>query len=114
MDRQPSLFAGPRGFAPRRVVLVSALAASGLLLSGCEQQRVAKLEERLTHVEAKADSAEKRAKSAEALASQTQPIVQAEPPPPTDLDPNADDAYEPVNENDGPGEPPPMADNGKG
>jgi hypothetical protein len=40
--------------------------------------------------------------------------VQAEPPPPTDLDPNADDAYEPVNENDGPGEPPPMADNGKG
>lgn len=114
MDRQPPLFARPRGFTPRRVVLVSAMAASGFLLSGCEPQRVAKLEERLTQVEAKADSAEKRAKSAEALASQTQPIVQPEPAPPSDLDPMADDAYEPVNENDGPGEPPPMADNGKG
>ena len=58
--------------------------------------------------------AEKGAKAAEARTSQTQPIVEADPPPPTDLDPNADDAYEPVNENDGPGEPPPMADNGKG
>lgn len=114
MDRQHPFFARPRGFSPRRVVLASAVAASGLFLSGCEQQRVAKLEERLTQVEVKADSAEKRAKSAEALATQTQPIVQPEPAPPTDLDQVADDAYEPVNENDGPGEPPPMADNGKG
>jgi len=40
MDRQPPLFARPRGLSPRRMqLIVSAMAASGLLLSGCERRR---------------------------------------------------------------------------
>lgn len=120
MDGYLNLFARPRGNAPhrlalRRLGLMTAAAGMALALSGCDVQRVNALEERVTAVEAKAEAAEKRAKAAESLASQTQPIVQPEPAPPTDLDANADEGgYEPVNEGDGPGEPPPMADNGKG
>ncbi len=114
MDEQPPSFAKPRSSVPRGFVLVTAAAGLALGLSGCDGPRVGVLEERLTAVEAKAESADKRAKAAEALASQTQPIMQPEPAPQNDLDANTEDGYEPVNEGDGPGEPPPMADNGKG
>ena len=115
MDGQLPLFAGLRRPALRRFAL--ALVGAGLAfgLSGCEADRLAQLDERMTAVEAKAEAADKRAKAAEALASQTQPIVQPDPAPQTDLDGGAEDEGPGIVIENGEEVPqPPMADNGKG
>lgn len=95
-----------------------ALAASGLVLalSGCDGQRVDKLEERVKLVEAKAEAADKRARTAEAIVSETQTISQPDPAPQTDLDAANDDSADQPADAGGDPEvaPPPMADNGKG
>jgi hypothetical protein len=115
MDGQHPHFANLRDLIPRRVALSSAAAALALLLAGCGDQRVDALEQRLNSVEAKADAADKRAKSAESLATQTQPIVQPDPAPQNDLDPNEQDAGDGSVPDGGDPDvpPPPMADNGK-
>ena len=113
MSRNVPLFSPSQRSNARRLALAAASAALAFLLSGCEVQRVGELEERVTAVEAKAESAEKRAKSAEALAAQTQPIVQPEPAPQTDLDGSADDMAETPDEgSDEQNGDPPMANNG--
>ncbi|MFM9936102.1 MAG: hypothetical protein ACKVOL_07865 [Novosphingobium sp.] len=116
MDATHSLFAPLRGLAPRRVALALAASALALALSGCDGQRVDKLEERVKLVEAKADAADKRARTAEAIVSETQTISQPDPAPQTDLDAASDDnADQSVDVGGDPDVvPPPMADNGKG
>lgn len=113
MSSHVPLFAPFQRSIARPLALAAASAALTFLLSGCEVKRFGELEERVTAVEAKAESAEKRAKAAEALAAQTQPIVQPEPAPQTDLDGNADDQAETPDEgSDVQNGDPPMANNG--
>jgi len=114
MDAQTPLFTKPRGRNPRRLALASAAAGLAFALTGCDTQRVGALEERVTAVEAKAEAADKRAKAAEALAIQTPDISQPDPAPASDLEENSDDGASSPDEGSGPGDPPPMADNGKG
>lgn len=114
MTAYAPLFARSQRSHPRRFALAAASATLVFLLSGCEVQRVGVLEERVTAVEAKAEAADKRAKAAEALAAQSQPVVQPEPAPQTDLDGSADDLAETPDEgSDVINGDPPMANNGQ-
>jgi hypothetical protein len=117
MDGLYTPLAAMRGRILCRVTMALAAATAALLLSGCDTQRIDKLEERVTAVEAKAAAAEKRAKTAEAIVSETQTISQPDAVPQNDLNPSNDDTPDQSNNNgEGEGEapPPPMADNGKG
>ena len=117
MDGLYTPLAAMRGRILRRVTMALAAATAALLLSGCDTQRIDKLEERVTAVEAKAAAAEKRAKTAEAIVSETQTISQPDAVPQNALTPSNDDTPDQSNNNgEGEGEapPPPMADNGKG
>ena len=115
MDGLPTPLASKRGHLPRRIVMALAVSAGALLVSGCDSQRVDKLEERVTLVEAKAASAEKRAKAAESMVAETQTISQPDPVPQSDLNAdNPEDGDQSIDTGDGDAPPPPMADNGKG
>jgi len=102
--------------AVRRLALAGAATALSLLLAGCDVDRVSALEERMTAVEAKAEAAEKKAKAAESLAATNQPqaISQPEPVVQSDDNPEGDDPAASIDDGGDAGQPPPMADNGKG
>ncbi|WP_295531107.1 hypothetical protein [Novosphingobium sp. Chol11] len=74
-----------------------------LLLTGCTDQRVAQLEERMAAVEIKAEAAEKRSKVAESIASRSADSPQVvELPPPSDDNPNDEgDSGALADQNDG-------------
>ena len=115
MDGAYPPLAAMRGCIVRRVTMALAAATAALLLSGCDAQRIDKLEERVTVVEAKAAAAEKRARTAEAIVSETQTISQPDAVPQNDLSPRNEDTPDQSNDNgEGEAPPPPMADNGKG